>query len=424
MERALTKVTTEIPVAIAADSLRVRLGKSEILKGVSASARPGQVTGIIGPNGSGKTTLLRALAGLVDVSGGSVSLGSSSLSDMSASQRARAIAYMPQIAGAHPFTALDLVLMGRYPRLGRFQLESASDYEAARAAMRRTQTEEFADRKMDTLSGGERQRVALARALAQEADVMLLDEPTASLDLRHQILTMETVTEDARERNAAVVAVMHDLSLAARYCDELYLLSGGEVIASGAPWDVLTKESLESAFRVEALIEPDPVSGRPSVMPLGLPGARSQGSTTVRVHMICGAGSGRDLMQRLQVEGFAVTACVLGEGDNDREAALRLGIDHVTSQPFSVVTPEQDAAHRELVRSADIVLLCDMAIGPGNFANLMAAGEAKKLLMLERPAPEEWDYTGGQGQAVFIQLKVKAETTSRDAVIDELRRLT
>jgi iron complex transport system ATP-binding protein len=420
-----TTVTTREAV-IAAHALHVRLGKSLVLRGVSASARPGEVTGIIGPNGSGKTTLLRALAALAGVESGAVSLGGEPLASMSAGQRARRIAYMPQIAGAHPFTALDLVLMGRYPRLGRFQLEGKEDHDAALAAMRRTGTEEFAGRRMDTLSGGERQRVALARTLTQEADALLLDEPTASLDLKRQLLTMETVTVEARKRGAAVVVVMHDLSLAGRYCDQLHLLSEGRVVASGEPWKVLTRQNLESAFGIEALIEPNPVNGRPSVMPLGLPGARdgAAGGARRRVHLICGAGSGRELMHRLQTAGLTVSACVLGEGDNDREAALRLGIEHIAAPPFSAVTPEQDAAHRDLVRSADTVLVCDMAIGPGNFANLMAAGEAKNLLLLERPSPDEWDYVGGQAHGVFQQLSAKGRIISRDEALAALKSVT
>lgn len=422
----MSSIAAEPDQVISADSLTIHLGKNEILTNVTASARAGTITGIIGPNGSGKTTLLRAFAGIVKPESGQIKLHGEPLESISATKRSQQISYMPQIAGAHPFTALDLVLMGRYPRLSRFQLESKSDHSAALAAMRRTGTFEFASRKMDTLSGGERQRVALARTLTQEADVLLLDEPTASLDLKHQILTMETVTEEAQNRDAGVITVMHDLSLAGRYCDFLYLLSAGKIVAAGSPWDVLSKENLETAFGVEALIEPDPVSGRPTVMPLGLPGARSNGSdeSNVSVHLICGAGSGRDLMQRLQVEGFTVTACVLGDGDNDHEAALRLGIEHVVSQPFSVVTPEQDAAHRELIRSADVTLLCDMAIGPGNFANLMAAGEAKKLALLERPDPSEWDYTGGQGEAVFRQLEAGGRTTNRTDVLKTLREIT
>jgi iron complex transport system ATP-binding protein len=333
---------------------------------------------------------------------------------------------MPQTAERHPFTALELVLMGRYPHLGRFQLEGRADVEVALRAMERTGTEEFAERQMDTLSGGERQRVALARALAQQAKVLLLDEPTASLDLKHQILTMETVIEEARSRDVAAAVVMHDISLAARSCDTLYLLHEGKVLAEGAPWDALTKQDLSTAFGVDVLVEPDPVTGRPAVMPLRISGsgAASEHTAARRVHLICGAGSGRELMQALQAAGFAVSACVLGEGDTDREAALRLGVEHISAPPFSPVTAEQDAAHRMLARSADFVVVCDMAIGPGNLANLMAAGEAKRLLLVERSSPEQWDYTGGSASTVYEHLKRSAQVVRRENVVAALSAVT
>jgi iron complex transport system ATP-binding protein len=329
---------------------------------------------------------------------------------------------MPQTAERHPFTALELVLMGRYPHLGRFQLEGRADVEIARQAMARTGTEAFAGRQMDTLSGGERQRVALARALAQQAKVLLLDEPTASLDLKHQILTMETVIHEARSRDVAAAVVMHDISLAARFCDTVYLLHEGKVLAEGAPWDALTRKNLSAAFGVDVLVEPDPVTGRPAVMPLRVSGtgAVDGRAGARRVHLICGAGSGRELMHALQGAGFAVSACVLGEGDTDREAALRLGVEHISAPPFSPVTADQDYEHRKLVRSADFVVLCDMAIGPGNLANLMAAGEAKRLLLLERPSPEQWDYTGGSANTVYQHLKRSAQAVRREDVVAAL----
>ena len=415
---AETAAATASASVLSARDVGMAYGGTQVLESVSVDVTPSMVTGIIGPNGSGKTTLLKVLAGLLRPQHGEALIGDSRVHEVPAAVRARQIAYLPQTADRHPFTALDLVLMGRYPHLGRFQLEGETDRTIAMESMQRTGTIAFADRQMDTLSGGERQRVALARVLAQRASVLLLDEPTASLDLKHQLLTMETVRREA-EGGAAVAVVMHDLSLAARSCERLLLLGGGPVLAEGTPWEVLKPANLRHAFGVEAAVDADPVTGRPSVTLLGTTDSPSHEGlgTGKTVHIICGAGSGRDLLHQLVIAGFTVTACVLGEGDADRETALRLGVRHIRSAPFSVISTEQDAEHRELVCAADIVVLCDMAVGPGNLPNLVAAGAARRLLMVRRPAGAKWDYSGGEAARLYEKLAATAQLVERSDVL-------
>lgn len=403
----------------------VSLSGTQVLNGISARIAPGEVVGIAGPNGSGKTTLLRAMAALVKLDSGTASLNGVALDAIPPRERARLIAYMPQSAADHSFTALEFVLMGRYPHMGRFRLEGRSDIEIAETAMRRTETVEFANRRLQSLSGGEKQRVSLARLLAQQADVLLLDEPTASLDMQHQLLTMATAREEA-DRGAAVAVVLHDLSLAARHCDRLLLLKEGNLTAEGEPWSVVTQPNLRDIFSVDAAVEPEPMSGKPLVSVLGVTGqdeSHPHGDRQ-RIHIICGAGSGRDLMHRLTLEGHTVTACVLGRGDADRETALRLGIEHIPSSPFSVISLEQDASHRRLVRQADMVIVCEMAVGPGNLRNLEAAAEAKRLLLISRPEDARWDYTEGYAGRVYDELQGRGEAVQRDDVVKAVASLT
>ena len=314
--------------------------------------------------------------------------------------------------------------MGRYPHLGRFSLEGRTDVQVAKVAMQRTGTGEFAHRRLQTLSGGERQRVSLARVLAQQAKVLLLDEPTASLDMHHQLLTMQTARSEAGN-GTAVAVVLHDLSLAARFCDRLVLMDRGKVAADGAPWDVISQSALRQVFAVDAAVEPDPIAGAPAVSLLGVATGESEASAgSPSVHIICGAGSGRDLMHRLTVAGHAVTSCVLGEGDADRQTAERLSIQHVPSSPFSVVSLEQDAAHRQLVRKADVTVVCEMAIGPGNLRNLEAAAEAKRLLLIARPKDERWDYTEGYAARVYDELLERGEVVERENLLEAVVQTT
>ena len=257
------------PSSLVASDVSVKLGGAPVLSSVSFEARPGEVSGLIGPNGAGKSTLLRVLAGLIQPYAGSVTLGDTPIGRIKPRERARQIAYMPQYDAAHPFTALQTVLMGRYTHLGRFELEGRRDVQIARDAMARTETGQFENRQLDRISGGERQRVILARALAQQARIILLDEPSASLDLKHRLSMMETLQSEVVERNVAVVAALHDVSLAGRYCDRLILLSDGAIAAEGAPATVLTSDNLRRVFGVETEVRTDPESGRPQVWLIG-----------------------------------------------------------------------------------------------------------------------------------------------------------
>ncbi len=255
--------------ALAATDVSVSLGGVQVLRSVSFEARPGEIAGLIGPNGAGKSTLLRILAGLLRPDSGSVDLEDVPVKGLNAGERARRIAFMPQHDAMHPFTALETVLMGRYAHLGRFELEGRQDRRIALEAMARTDTAQFEGRQLDRLSGGERQRVILARALAQQSGVILLDEPSASLDLRHRLSMMETLRFEAANRSVAVVVALHDVSLAGRYCDRLTLLSDGVIAAEGSPSEVLTPANLRSSFGVETSIQVDPATGCPQIWLIG-----------------------------------------------------------------------------------------------------------------------------------------------------------
>ena len=235
--------------ALAARGVSVSLGGTPVLRSVSFAARAGRVTGLVGPNGAGKSTLLRVMAGVLRPDAGSVRLGAADLTGLPARERAQQVAYLPQHEAAHPFTALETVLMARYPHLSRFALEGADDRRIARAAMARTETGRFEHRQLDRISGGERQRVLLARALAQQARVLLLDEPVAGLDLRHQLTAMETLRSEVAGGEVAAVVALHDVWLASRYCDRLTLIADGEVVAEGTPAEVFTLKALPRGVR-------------------------------------------------------------------------------------------------------------------------------------------------------------------------------
>jgi len=262
-------VSAPTEAALEARAVGVRYGARAALVDVDARVAPGETLGVIGPNGSGKSTLIRVLAGVRRPTGGDVLLGGRPLHAVSRRERARTIALVPQETHlAFPIRVRDLVLLGRAPHTGRFGLERGEDLRAAHDAMERAEVLELAERSVDELSGGERQRVVLARALAQDARILLLDEPTAFLDLKHEVVLLDLVRELCRTRRLAVVVVLHDLNLAAMYCDRLLLLDRGRAHATGPPDAVLTYADLCAVYGTELYVAPNDVTGQRVVLPL------------------------------------------------------------------------------------------------------------------------------------------------------------
>jgi iron complex transport system ATP-binding protein len=243
-------------------------GDRTVLRAVNVAVAPGEIVGVIGPNGSGKTTLVRLLSGVIAPAAGAVRLDGTPLATLRRREVARRLAVVPQDPVLEfPFTALEVVLMGRAPHLGALGFPGARDLAVARDAMACLDVGALEGRPLDRVSGGERQRVLLARALAQEPQVLLLDEPTTHLDLRHQAGMHDVVHALARDRGVAVVSVLHDLNLAALYCDRLVLLADGEVARAGTAADVLTADVLRAAFATDLYVGVNPVTGGPVVLP-------------------------------------------------------------------------------------------------------------------------------------------------------------
>ena len=250
---------------VVAETVQVALGGKEVLHDASLGVRAGELVALVGPNGAGKSTLLGALAGDVEVAGGSVELGGRAISDIAPDDLARRRAVLlQQVAVAFPFRVVEVVRMGRAPWAGL--IDGAADDAVVREVLATTDTTHLAARTFPTLSGGERARVALARVLAQGAQLLLLDEPTAALDLHHQELVLETARRRA-DAGDGVVVVLHDLGLAAAHADRVVVVAGGRVVADGTPVDVLTPERLRAVYDHDIEVIRHPGTGALLVLP-------------------------------------------------------------------------------------------------------------------------------------------------------------
>lgn len=255
-------------IDIDVESVGVSLGGARILEGVSLSVPAGSFVAVVGPNGAGKTTLLRTINGVLAPDEGRVLLDGRAVTDLSAREVARLVATVPQGTElAFEFPVRDVVEMGRTAHRGRFERAGEADRAAVETAMERAAVADLADRSVGSVSGGERQRVLLARALAQESPALVLDEPTASLDVHHRVRTLGLVADLVEEGRTAVAAI-HDLDLAARFCDSLVVLADGGVLATGPPEEVLTESVVERAFGGPVTVDDHPATGTPSVTAL------------------------------------------------------------------------------------------------------------------------------------------------------------
>lgn len=245
-------------------NLSAGYGKADVLHDVSLTLAPGHIAAVIGPNGCGKSTLLRCAAGLLTPSSGSVRIDGHDIFALSARDRARRIALLPQrFEGGVELQAHDMVMLGRTPFLGPYGAPSKKDESIVAEALDAVEASEFAARPMNELSGGEAQRVMLARALAQQAPVLLLDEPTSNLDLRFQLEVLSLVKKLAHDRGLCAVLVLHHLNLAAQIADTMLLLNEGRPVATGTPAEVMTESNLTAVFRVPLDVTPHPLTGRP-----------------------------------------------------------------------------------------------------------------------------------------------------------------
>ncbi len=361
------------PASIAVEDVSLSFGDLSVLEDVSLTVDSGEFVGFVGPNGAGKTTLLRAISGALEPDSGRVTVDGVDIHDATSKRSSRLVSVVPQDTTlSFSFPVRDVVEMGRHPHRSRFSSPTVQDREAVERALERTRTADLADRPIDEVSGGQRQRVVLARAIAQATPVMLLDEPTASLDVNHQIETLELVRELVAE-GRTVCAAIHDLDLAARYCDRLVMLADGSIFRSGPPGEVLTGESLSAVFDATAAVTRNPVTGTETVTAFpNDAGAedRTEGDGSdrrVRVHVLGTGRTAAGVIARLATAGGAFETSVgpVASGDTAAETARSLGIDRLEVAPFESLSAADLTSFEDRVRDADATVVTEGVLDAG-----------------------------------------------------------
>ncbi|AFZ74923.1 ABC transporter ATP-binding protein [Natronobacterium gregoryi] len=440
-ETPSTDARTLEPAPIAVDSVSVSFGDISVLEDVSVTVDPGEFVGLVGPNGAGKTTLLRTISGTLEPDSGSVSVDGVDLQAVSSKASSRLVAVVPQDTTlSFSFPVADVVEMGRHPHRSRFSPPSRDDREIVEQALERTRTADFADRPIDEVSGGQRQRVVMARAIAQETPALLLDEPTASLDINHAIETLELVRELVADGRTAVAAI-HDLDLAARYCDRLVMLADGGVRAVGPPSAVLTREALADAFDANATVVPNPVTGTETVT--ALPNAvdsavdsheaadrngdraetvrlEHDGGRETHAHVVGTGTTAAGTLARLAAADLSISAGPVTHGVVT-ETAARLEAETITVDPHTPLSDSQRRALEDAVGDADVTILADPVVSSGNECVLAALESASPLVVTDRQPLEGRLFAGETARARYDRLRRRALETSPETVLEAVQ---
>ncbi|HLJ33698.1 MAG TPA: ABC transporter ATP-binding protein [Ktedonobacteraceae bacterium] len=402
-----------------------------LLYDVNLQVQAGEMVGLLGPNGSGKTTLLRLMSGVLRPQHGKVLLENRDLQQWGRRGAARHIAVVPQeLHMPFAFTVEDMVSLGRTPFISFLGSQGKHDSQIIQQAMDAAEIIPLAYRVFNELSGGERQRVMVAMALAQQPEILLLDEPTSHLDIRYQIDILELAQKLNRETHVTVIAAMHDLNLAARYFPRLLLFQRG-IVADGGPAEVLESGLLSRVYGVNVQVGILRGAEHLSVLPPSSENTdRSHDPQNLpKVHVMAGGGSGAVMMRALADAAIPFTAGALNIGDSDHTLALRLASHVITEQPYAPISPQTAAQVRESLEQASVLILCPTPIGPGNLSLLQEAVDAAQhglpvIVLAAQNAPQNIpsatfitqneqvqhrelasrDYTGGAGLQLLNEL--------------------
>lgn len=414
------------------DKIKFSYAAEEILKGIDLEIEAGSFIGIIGPNASGKSTLLKNISSSLKSDSGTVYLDHKLLNDYSALELARKMAVVPQNTEVNfNFNVYDIIMMGRHPYQKRWSGVSEKDKNIVKEVMEVTDTLKLRRKSINELSGGERQRVIIARALAQKPDILLLDEPTSSLDINYQGEIYDLLNYLNQELNLTIITVSHDLNLTAQYCEQLILLKEGKIFAAGSAEEVLTEENIRKVYKAEVLIKTNPLSDKPfiTLVPEVNKFNQKTEKKDFRIHIIAGGGTAKKFIYKLENLGYQLSIGVLNIGDADWQAAKELGIEIVEAPPFIDISKAEIKKNKKLIEKADLIILSDLPFGHGNLANLeiLLDYPDKDKILFSNLNIKKRDYIKGKAEKIWNKLLEDDENilllNNKNRLISEIKKL-
>ncbi|MCR2043133.1 ABC transporter ATP-binding protein [Anaerosalibacter massiliensis] len=397
--------------ALEVEKLNFAYEEELTLKDISFNIKKGEFISIIGPNGSGKSTLLKNISNIYSPQSGSIKIYNNDIKKYGTRELAKNIALVPQdTIISYNFSVLDIVLMGRFSHLNRFEKEREEDFKIVYEALKKTNTFHLKDRNIDEISGGERQRVIIARALAQEPKIIFLDEPTSHLDINHQMELLNLLKILNKERKTTIILVIHDINLACRYSDKIILMNNGEIVSIGTPKEVVTRKNIEKTYGLNIIVEENPYTDSIYIVPLSLNNYIDQNKKKSRIHVIAGGGTGGEILSKLEEKGYNISIGVINIGDSDWQLGRKLSLNIIDEKPFSEISDKAFKENMKAIEKSHVVILSSIPYGRGNLKNLEAAYNAIKMgktvyLVDSYSEYDKFDYIEGKGIEILEKMK-------------------
>ncbi|NHI94968.1 MAG: ABC transporter ATP-binding protein [Candidatus Lokiarchaeota archaeon] len=391
-------------------NITFKFGIRPILDDISIQFGKGHLYGILGPNGSGKTTLIKILSGVLKPSHGKVFINEKNMKNISIGDRAKELAVVNQ---SNPlqfdFTVSEIVKMGRYVHVNKFLREPDNEKIIINDILNEFNLCNLRDRNFNHLSGGEQQKVIIARSVAQQSKIILLDEPTTHLDINYEIELMEKLKQYVDD-GLIIIIVLHNLNLAAQFCDKIILLNQNNITAFGNPEDVITKENIKKVYNVDVLIKKNPISNSIYIIPLKKEIFNSlkhkEEAKIKKIHLVGGGGCGLEILPRLQKHDVSVG--IVSVLDDDYNLANYFNYQTIAEAPFSPISKESSEILKNHLKSVDLIILANIPFGKANLENLKLLNDTNKpIIIYERDSIENRDYTNGIATKIYNEIKNK-----------------
>ncbi|MBN1215580.1 MAG: ABC transporter ATP-binding protein [Candidatus Lokiarchaeota archaeon] len=395
---------------ISCKNLHFKYRTKQIINDITLNFEKGHLYGVLGPNGSGKTTLLKLLIGLLKQNHGQVYIDDINLKKFSIRDIAKQVTMVNQTNYIEfDYKVSEVIKMGRYVYISRFSNESDEDKQIINDVIEQLKLTKLKDRKFNNLSGGEQQKVIIARAIAQKARILLLDEPISHLDINYQIEFMNLFRNYVK-KGLIVILILHDLNIAAQYCDKIILMNNGTIMEFGNIQNVLTKNNIQKTYGIDVIIRKNNLTNSIYITPINdnhsLPKNEKSEKSNIKIHVICGGGHGSEIL--INLKHYDVSVGIINVLDDDYTLSNEMEFKLISEAPFSQISEYSKQKLEDILYKVDLIILANIPFGNENLINLKSLVNLnQKIIVFEKNPIEERDYTNGLATKIYNRLKKK-----------------